>query len=54
MNWKKIILFLFIDVVMRGFVLSLLCNFIEKGCEVKEEENIVLRCDGCYKKNVEI
>lgn len=39
---------------MRGSVLSLLRNRTEKGREVKEEENISLRCDGCYKKNVEI
>lgn len=39
---------------MRGSVLSLLRNLTEKGREVKEEENIALRCDGCYKKNVEI
>lgn len=39
---------------MRGSVLSLLRNPTEKGREVKEEENIALRCDGCYKKNVEI
>ena len=39
---------------MRGSVLSLLRNLTEKGREVKEEENISLRYDGCYKKNVEI
>lgn len=36
---------------MRGSVLSLLRNLTEKG---REEENIALRRDGCYKKNVEI
>ena len=39
---------------MRGSVLSLLRNLTEKGREVKEEENVALRCDGCSKKNVEI
>lgn len=39
---------------MRGSVLSLLRNLTEKGREVKEEENIALRCDSCYKKKVEI
>lgn len=38
---------------MRGSVLSLLRNPTEKGREVKEEDNIALRCDGCYKKDVE-